>query len=141
MTEETPKNNIQAKPKKTLTEDPYIRAYNRIADHRYISMVEEALGTENLSWWMRFGTLLLQLVAIALLVAVLFVLAGCATKREVQYIPIEKKVTEKVTVRDTLVQVVLRPYKDSVSLHSASGRDTTSYLESTYAYSYASYSQ
>lgn len=140
MNEETDKNNIQAEPKKNLTEDPYIRAYNRIADHRYISMMEEAFGTENLSWWMRFGTLLLQVVAIGLLVVVLFVLAGCAARREAQYIPIEKKVTKTVTVRDTVVQVVLHPYKDSVSLHPVAGRDTSSYLESPYAYSHASYS-
>lgn len=33
MNKDTDKNNIQVEPKKTLTEDPYIRAYNRIADH------------------------------------------------------------------------------------------------------------
>ena len=140
MNEDTDKNNIQVEPKKTLTEDPYIRAYNRIADHRYISLMEEVFVTENLSWWMRFGTLLLQVVAIGLLVAILFVLAGCAARREVQYIPVEKKVTKTVTVRDTLVQVVLQPYKDSVSLYPEAGIDTTSYLENPYAYSYASYS-
>lgn len=140
MNKETNKENIQAEPKKTLTEDPYIRAYNRIADHRYISMMEEALGTENLSWWMRFGTLLLQVVAIGLLVAVLLILAGCASKREVKYIPVEKKVTQTVTVRDTVVQVVLQPTKDSISMHPVVGRDTSSYLQNPYAYSYASYS-
>lgn len=140
MNEKTEKKNMQAIPKKILTEDPYIRAYNRIADHRYISMMEEALGTENLSWWMRFSTLLLQVVTIGLLVAVLFLLAGCSSKREVKYIPVEKKVTEIVTVRDTLVKVVLQPFKDSISLHPVTGKDTLSYLETPYAYSHASWS-
>lgn len=134
------KDNQPVKPENDFPVDPYIRAYNRIADHRYISLMEEAFGAENLSWWMRFGTLLLQLIAIGLLVVLLFMVSGCASKREIQYIPVEKKVTETVTVRDTVVEVVLQPSRDSVSLHPVAGKDTASYLESPYAYSYAAYS-
>lgn len=119
--------------------DPYLRAYNGIASHRYISMIEEAMGTENLTWWMRFGTFILQVITLALLTILL--LSGCATKREVQYIPVEKKVTEVVTLRDTVVTVKLQPYRDSTAVLPVQGKDTTSYLKNPYAYSYASYSK
>jgi hypothetical protein len=59
-------------------------------------------------------------------------LSGCASK---QYIPVETKITETREVRDTLVEVRLVERHDSVSL----ARDTASYLENPYAYSWARY--
>lgn len=138
---EKEKEITEASPdeKKLPFHDPYLRAYNGMASRRYISMIEEAMGTENLAWWMRFGTFILQVVTLALLT--LLLLSGCASKREVRYIPVEKKVTEVVTLRDTVVTIKLQPYRDSTAVQPVQGKDTTSYLSNPYAYSYASYSK
>ena len=58
---------------------------------------------------------------------------SCGVKKEIQYIPVEKKTVETLVLTDTLLQVQLVPYKDSVSV-----KDSTSYLENPYAYSRAS---
>lgn len=55
-------------------------------------------------------------------------LSGCKTR----YIPIETKITETVTVHDSIIEVKLIPYKDSVSVAADS-----SFLSNPYAYSYA----
>ena len=60
--------------------------------------------------------------------------SSCKTV-EYKYIPIKEIHTEEIIVRDTIIDIQLIPYKDSVSLH-----DTISYLENTYAYSYVLFS-
>jgi hypothetical protein len=58
--------------------------------------------------------------------------AGCVTKRTPVYIERLEKDTTVVT--DTVIQVRLTPYRDSVSVAGDS-----SFLSNEYAYSYASY--
>lgn len=65
------------------------------------------------------------------LLILLILLTGC----KVRYVPIETIKVQKEIVRDTLVQVKLVPYKDTVSI-----LDTVSHLENQYAYSDAEYS-
>lgn len=74
---------------------------------------------------------------IALVFLTLVLLAGCGTKKV--YIPIERKVTETVTLRDTLVKMELAHYRDTVSITVEAGKDTASFLQNPYAYSYASF--
>lgn len=59
-------------------------------------------------------------------------LAGCGTKRVVEYVPMETVRTERVEVTDTVVEVQLVPYRDSVTV-----ADSTSRLENDYAVSHA----
>ena len=69
-----------------------------------------------------------------IIVAVIFSLAGCT--RAPRYIPVEKVRIDSVTVRDTVFQQQLIPYRDSVTVAPA-GADTASYLSNPYAYSWA----
>ena len=55
----------------------------------------------------------------------LILLTGCKTK----YVPIETIKIQKEIIRDTIVQVELVPYRDTVSI-----LDTVSHLENKYAY-------
>lgn len=57
---------------------------------------------------------------------------GC---KSIEYVPVKEVHTEQIILRDTIVDIKLIPYKDSISI-----KDTISYLENTYAYSNASYS-
>lgn len=74
----------------------------------------------------------LKIVLILLVGLCIGLVCGC---RSVRYVPVEAVRTDSTVIRDTALQVVLVPYKDSVSV-----RDTTSYLCNPYAYSYASWS-
>lgn len=65
------------------------------------------------------------------LLILLILLTGCKTK----YVPIETIKIQKEIIRDTIVQVELVPYKDTVSI-----LDTVSHLENKYAYSDAEFS-
>lgn len=51
------------------------------------------------------------------------------------YVPVVHERVDSISVHDTLFQVQLVPYKDSVV-----SRDTSSYLHNEYAYSYATWS-
>lgn len=51
------------------------------------------------------------------------------------YVPVVHKRVDSIDVHDTIIQVQLVPYKDSVAI-----RDTSSYLHNEYAYSYATWS-
>ena len=51
------------------------------------------------------------------------------------YVPVVHERVDSVSVHDTIMQVQLVPYKDSVAT-----RDTSSYLHNEYAYSYAMWS-
>lgn len=59
-------------------------------------------------------------------------LAGCSTKRVVEYVPMETVRTERVEVTDTVVEVQLVPYRDSVAV-----ADSVSRIENAYAVSHA----
>lgn len=69
-----------------------------------------------------------------IIVAVILSLVGCT--RTPRYIPVEKVRIDSVTVRDTVFQQQLIPYRDSVTVAPA-GADTASYLSNPYAYSWA----
>ena len=107
-----------------------LETYNRIADGGEEYTIEDARRQSLLEVW--------SLRALAIIFAFFlgWLFFGCTTKRVVEYVPIEKKVTETVVLTDTVVDVHLVPYKDSVSV-----KDSTSYLKNEYAYSYASLRQ
>lgn len=52
-----------------------------------------------------------------------------------KYIPVESVRIDSVSIKDTIFEVKLIPYKDSVST-----KDSTSFLSNKYAYSWARYS-
>lgn len=108
-------------------EHQVMQAYNRIADGGE-PVTEEGLYRREL--WMKRT---LHALFILFLLFMAFLLVGCKTKRVVEYRTVEKKVTETVTVVDTLIEVQLVPYKETVSVP-----DSTSHLENPYAYSDAS---
>jgi hypothetical protein len=62
-------------------------------------------------------------------------LTGCGAIKEYVPYPVERVIRETITVRDTVVDVVLKQIHDSVTVNLA--KDTTSYLENRYAYTYA----
>lgn len=103
------------------------RTYNRIADGGHEPSLEDArreVVLRNLSLKVLWAVLLLFLLWLAL--------AGCGTKRVVEYVPLETVRTERVEVRDTVVEVQLVPYRDSVTV-----ADSTSRIENDYAVSHA----
>lgn len=104
-----------------------LRTYNRLADGGEEYGIEEARKHSLMEVWALRG------LVVVFLCFLLWLVFGCTTKRVVEYVPMEKKVTETVVLTDTVVQVQLVPYKDSVSV-----KDSASYLENAYAYSHAS---
>ena len=104
-----------------------LRTYNRLADGGKEYTIEDARRKALLEQWS------LRVLAIVFLLFLGWLLVGCGTKKVIEYVPIEKKTVETVVLKDTVMQVQLIPYKDSVSV-----RDSASYLENPYAYSRAS---
>lgn len=74
------------------------------------------------------------LVVLTLLLFLWWLLTGCRTKTV--YVPVHSVTTVTETVRDTVIDVQLVPYKDSVTV-----RDTVSRLENPYASSVAVWSE
>lgn len=70
-----------------------------------------------------------QSIIIILLTSAICLLS-CKTVTE--YVPIEIKTTETITIRDTTIQKELVQYEDSTAV-----KDTASYLSNPYAYSWA----
>lgn len=70
-------------------------------------------------------------------IAALIILLASATVscRSVKYVPVETVRVDSTVVRDTVMDVRLVPYRDSVAT-----RDTTSFLSNPYAYSWARWS-
>lgn len=101
-----------------------LRTYNRIADGGHEYDIEDARKREV---WMNRSMKALWVILIGFLA---WLLVGCKTKRTVEYVPVEKKVTRTVIVRDTIVDIQLIPSHDSVAT-----RDSCSHLENAYAYS------
>lgn len=77
------------------------------------------------------------LTGVVFLIFISFLICGCGTKRV--YIPVERKVIETVTMRDTIVRTELISYRDTISINLQAGMDTVSFLENPYAFSYASF--
>lgn len=107
-----------------------LETYNRIADGGAEYTIEDARRHSLLEAWS------LRVLAVVFLFFLCWLFFGCSTRRTIEYIPVEKKVTETVVLTDTVVDILLVPYRDSVSV-----KDSTSYLENEYAYSHASLRQ
>ena len=67
-------------------------------------------------------------------VIILLVSAICSC-RGVKYVPVETVRVDSTVIRDTVMEVQLLPYRDSVAT-----RDTASFLSNPYAYSWARWS-
>ena len=111
--------------------DPYVRAWNRIADHGEIC--SGGFDPKNDPDDRRK---LLLIILAALAFVVMFVLFSGCTRRV--YIPVEKTTTVTEVLRDTVVEVRLKVVHDTMTIE-AEGRDTTSYLENGTHYSHASW--
>lgn len=101
-----------------------LRTYNRLADGGHEYDINDARDREV---WMSRCLTALWIILIAFLTCLLI---GCRTERVIEYVPIEKKVTEFVIEKDTVLKVQLVPYKDSIATP-----DSASHLENQYAYS------
>lgn len=113
------------------TVDPYVRAWNRIADHGEIC--SGGFDPKNDPDDRR--KLLLLLIAALAFVAVFVFFSGCT--RNI-YVPMERTTTITEFVRDTVVEVRLKTVHDTVTIETQ-GRDTTSYLEDGTHFSHASW--
>ena len=78
-------------------------------------------------WIMKYGGWISVLV-------ILLVSAVCSC-RSVRYVPVETLRVDSAVVHDTLMDIQLVPYKDSIAT-----RDTSSFLSNPYAYSWAKWS-
>lgn len=74
-----------------------------------------------------------RLVYHLVLIVLAAILIGCKTKTI--YVPVKETETITETIRDTIIDVQLVPYKDSIVT-----KDTVSYLNNKYAYSWAKWS-
>lgn len=79
------------------------------------------------------------LTGIVLIMSISSLLMSCGTKKI--YVPIDHKVTETVIMHDTVVRLELVPYRDTISTRPLPGKDTLSFLQNSYAYSYASFKE
>lgn len=70
-------------------------------------------------------------IVVILLVMLIVTLCSCKTK----YVPVKETHVSKEILIDTVVNVVLVPYKDSIAT-----KDTSNYIENKYAYSWAGWS-
>lgn len=78
-------------------------------------------------WIMKYGGWISVLV-------ILLASAICSC-RSVRYVPVETVRVDSTVVHDTLMDIQLVPYKDSIAT-----RDTSSFLSNPYAYSWAKWS-
>ena len=113
------------------TVDPYVRAWNRIADGGEIC--SGGFDPKNDPDDRRK---LLAFLLAALAFVLTFVLFSGCTRRV--YVPVERTTTVTELVRDTVVEVRLKVVHDTVTIE-AHGRDTTSYLENGTQFSYATW--
>lgn len=112
------------------TVDPYVRIWNRLADHGEICSggFDPKNDPDD-----RRKLLLILLGAVAFVL--MFVLFSGCSKRV--YVPVERTTTVYETLRDTLVEVDLKEVHDTVTIETVGG-DTLSYLHNDLAYSFAS---
>lgn len=64
----------------------------------------------------------------------LILITALCSCRSVKYVPVESVRVDSIAIKDTLFEVKLVPYKDSIAT-----KDTASYLSNAYAYSWARY--
>lgn len=110
--------------------DPYVRAWNRIADGGEVCSGD--FDPQNNPDDRRK---LILGIALAVVFVLLFVLCSGCTRRV--YVPVERTTTVTEILRDTIVEVELKQVRDTVTVETA-GKDTTSYLQNGHSYSYAS---
>lgn len=111
--------------------DPYVRAWNKIADRGEICSGN--FDPRNNPDDRR--KILLVLLAILAFVAMFVCFSGCASK---VYIPVERTTTVTEILRDTVVKIHLKTERDTITIE-AEGRDTTSYIENETHFSRATW--
>ena len=112
------------------TVDPYVRIWNRLADHGEIC--SGGFDPKNDPDDRR--KLLLILLGVVAFVLMFVLFSGCSKR---VYVPVERTTTVYETLRDTLVEVDLKEVHDTVTIETFGG-DTLSYLHNDLAYSFAS---
>lgn len=80
----------------------------------------------------RFLQILIDILCYAAIISVTIIFFSLFSCRSPKYIPVETKTTETIEVIDTVHEVQLVPYRDSVTV-----KDTASFLCNEYAYSWA----
>lgn len=110
--------------------DPYVRIWNRLADHGEIC----SGGFDPKNDPDDRKKLLLILLGAVVFVLMFVLFSGCSKR---VYVPVERTTTVYETLRDTLVEVDLKEVHDTVTIE-AFGGDTLSYLHNDLAYSFAS---
>ena len=112
------------------TVDPYVRIWNRLADHGEIC--SGGFDPKNDPDDRR--KLLLIFLGVLAFVLMFVMFSGCSKR---VYVPVERTTTVYETLRDTLVEVELKEVRDTVTIETLDG-DTLSYLHNDLAYSFAS---
>lgn len=101
--------------------DPYVRAWNRIADGGEVCSGD--FDPRNNPDDRR--KLIIGIVAAVVFVLLFVCFSGCSRK---VYVPVERTTTVTEFLRDTVVEVRLKEVHDTVTIEPE-GRDTTSYLK------------
>lgn len=111
--------------------DPYVRAWNRIADGGEVCSGD--FDPRNNPDDRR--KLIIGIVAAVVFLLLFVCFSGCSRK---VYVPVERTTTVTEFLRDTVVEVRLKEVHDTVTIE-AEGRDTTSYLENGTHFSHATW--
>ena len=111
--------------------DPYVRAWNRIADKGEIC--SGGFDPQNNP---NDRKKLVAYFLLALAFVFLFVLLSGCTRRI--YVPVERTTTVTEIVKDTVIEFRLEVVRDTVTIETF-GNDTTSYIEDGTHYSYATW--
>lgn len=111
--------------------DPYVRAWNRIADGGEVCSGDfDPRNNPDDRRKLIVG------IAVAIVFVLLFVCFSGCTRRV--YVPVERTTTVTEFLRDTVVEVRLKEVHDTVTIE-ALGKDTTSYLETGTHFSHATW--
>ena len=111
--------------------DPYVRAWNRIADNGEIcSGGFDPRNNPEDRWKLAAAT-----IAAAAFILMFVLFSSCTRKL---YIPVERTTTITETVRDTVIEVMLETVHDTTRIE-ISGRDTVSFLKDGTHFSYATW--
>lgn len=111
--------------------DPYVRAWNRIADGGEVCSGH--FDPRNNPEDRRKLVIGIAVAAAVILMSVFF--SGCTRK---VYVPVERTTTVTEILKDTVVELHLDTVRDTVTVEAA-GRDTTSYIENGTHFSHASW--